>query len=158
MTTTGAPHKNLELMYRLRALGMADAILHVGTHPDDEDVGMMAYMARKMGARVVYWSATRGEGGQNRIGPYQGASLGVYRSWESLAARQVDGGEALFGPFIDFGFSKEAAKPLERWGQQEVVREIVRAIRMVQPHIKRLTCTCKTRSPILNPRQRSVWV
>ena len=114
---------------------MANAVLHIGAHPDDEEVGLMAYMAHKSGVRIVYWSATRGEGGQNLIGPYQGEALGIYRSWESLAARAVDGGEALFGPFCDFGFSKNGEEALTKWGHTDVVREIVRAIRLVQPHI-----------------------
>jgi len=124
------------LIYRLRGLGMGGAVLHIGAHPDDEDVGLMAYLARKFGVRIVYWSATRGEGGQNRIGPDKQEALGVYRTWESLVARNVDGGEALFGPFYDFGFSKSGEETLAKWGGREaVVREIVRAIRCVQPQI-----------------------
>jgi LmbE family N-acetylglucosaminyl deacetylase len=95
-----------ELIYRLRGLSMGGAVLHIGAHPDDEDVGLMAYLAHKYGVRIVYWSATRGENGQNRIGPEKQEALGVYRTWESLSVRSVDGGEALFGPFYDFGFSK----------------------------------------------------
>lgn len=57
----------------------------------------MAYLARKFGVRIVYGSATRGEGGQNRIAPDKQEALGVYRSWESLATRAVDGGEASYG-------------------------------------------------------------
>jgi len=79
MTTLSSHQLHTNLFYQLRGLSMAGAILHIGAHPDDEDVGMVAYMARKFGVRVAYWSATRGEGGQNRIGPYQGAALGVYR-------------------------------------------------------------------------------
>jgi LmbE family N-acetylglucosaminyl deacetylase len=128
--------KSTDLIYRLRGLAMGGAILHIGAHPDDEDVGLMAYMARKFGVRIVYWSATRGEGGQNRIGPDREEALGVYRTWESLAARAVDGGEALFGPFYDFGFSKSGEETLAKWGgRRVVVREIVRAIRKVQPLI-----------------------
>ena len=82
---------NSELIYRLRGLAMGGAVLHIGAHPDDEDVGLMAYLARKLGVRIVYWSATRGEGGQNRIGPDKQEALGVYRTWESLVARNVDG-------------------------------------------------------------------
>jgi LmbE family N-acetylglucosaminyl deacetylase len=130
-----SPKRNVDLIYDLKRLGMAATILHIGAHPDDEDIGMVVYMARKLGTRVVYWSATRGEGGQNRIGPYRGTALGVYRAWETLAAREVDGGEALFGPFIDFGFSKNGAEALDKWGHEGVVREIVRAIRYVQPQI-----------------------
>ena len=135
MSTTSLHQLNANLYYQLRGLPMGGAILHLCSHPDDEDVGMVAYMARKLGVRVVCWSATRGEGGQNRIGPYQGEALGVYRTWESLAARAVDGGEALFGPFIDFGFSKNGAEALDKWGRERLTREIVRAIRLVQPQV-----------------------
>jgi LmbE family N-acetylglucosaminyl deacetylase len=136
MTRYDAPQKNSDLIYRLRGLAIAGAILHIGAHPDDEDVGMLAYMARKFGLRIVYWSATRGEGGQNRIGPDRSEALGVYRTWESLAARAVDGGEALFGPFYDFGYSKSGDETLAKWGgAQLVTAEIVRAIRLVQPQI-----------------------
>jgi LmbE family N-acetylglucosaminyl deacetylase len=136
MPNYDSPQKNTDLIYRLHGLSMAGAILHIGAHPDDEDVGLMAYMARKLGIRIVYWSATRGEGGQNRIGPDRDEALGVYRTWESLDARAVDGGEALFGPFFDFGFSKSGEETLAKWGGRELVtREIVRAIRLVQPQI-----------------------
>ncbi|MEM7117102.1 MAG: PIG-L family deacetylase [Chloroflexota bacterium] len=135
MTTSHTTTANNDLFYQLKRLGMGGAILHIGVHPDDEDVGMMAYMARKMGVRVVYWSATRGEGGQNRIGPYLDEALGVYRTWESLNARAADGGEALFGPFVDFGFSKHGKEGLNKWGKEALVREIVRAVRDVQPQI-----------------------
>lgn len=82
-----APQRNTPLIYLMPGLGMAGVVLHIGAHPDDEDVGLMAYMAHKFGVRIVHWSATRGEGGQNRIGSYQGEALGVYRTWESLSAR-----------------------------------------------------------------------
>jgi LmbE family N-acetylglucosaminyl deacetylase len=124
-----------QLVYRLRGLGMAGTVLHIGAHPDDEDFGLLAYMNRKWGVRAVYWSATRGEGGQNRINAYTGEALGVYRTWESLAARALDGGECLFGPFYDFGYSKNAEETLAKWGHRALVREVIRAIRLVQPHI-----------------------
>jgi LmbE family N-acetylglucosaminyl deacetylase len=128
-------HGTCGIQTALRGLSMAGCVLHVGAHPDDEDVGLIAYVARKHGARAVYWSATRGEGGQNHIGPYSGLALGVYRTWESEAARVGDGGECLFGPFFDFGFSKTGDEALGRWGIEATVREIVRAIRMVQPDV-----------------------
>ncbi|HVE76249.1 MAG TPA: cyclic nucleotide-binding domain-containing protein [Actinomycetota bacterium] len=125
----------LDLFYRLKGLPNAAAVLHVGAHPDDEDVGFMTYLERKLGLRVVYWSATRGEGGQNRLNSYSDEALGVYRTWESLAARRSGGGECLFGPFFDFGYSKNGEEALSKWGRESVIREIVRAIRLVQPHI-----------------------
>src|SRR5687767_14300125 len=119
----------------MRGLRSIGTVLHVGAHPDDEDAGLIALMARKYGARVVYWSATRGESGQNRIGPYSGEALGIYRTWESLAARAIDGGESQFGPFSDFGYCTTADQAIERWGREELLREIVRVIRLVQPQV-----------------------
>ncbi|HEX2912078.1 MAG TPA: cyclic nucleotide-binding domain-containing protein [Chloroflexia bacterium] len=123
------------LAYLIKSMPVGGAILHLGAHPDDEDVGLLSYLSHKYGVRAVYWSATRGEGGQNRINGYQNEALGVLRTWESLAARAIDGGECLFGPFFDFGFCKNAEKAFSNWNQERVVLEIVRAIRQVQPQI-----------------------
>jgi LmbE family N-acetylglucosaminyl deacetylase len=128
-----APRRIERLACRIRGLKTIGTVLHIGAHPDDEDAGLIAYMARKHAARTVYWSATRGESGQNRLGRYTGEALGVYRTWESLAARAIDGGESLFGPFYDFGYSKHGAEAAAKWDAHALVREIVRAIRLVQP-------------------------
>jgi LmbE family N-acetylglucosaminyl deacetylase len=114
---------------------MAGAVLHVGAHPDDEDSGLLAYLAHGLNVRTVYWSATRGEAGQNRLNSYRGEALGVFRTWESEDARAIDGAEALFGPFYDFGYSKSGSEALAKWRRDAVLREIVRAIRLVQPEI-----------------------
>jgi LmbE family N-acetylglucosaminyl deacetylase len=124
-----------DLVYLVRGLGSTGDILHVGAHPDDEDSGLIAMLARGRGARVVSWSATRGESGQSRVAPYAGRELGVYRTWETLDARTVDGGESWFGPFYDYDYSKSGAETLEKWGRERLVREIVRAIRGAQPQI-----------------------
>jgi LmbE family N-acetylglucosaminyl deacetylase len=123
------------LSYRLMSLRMAGAVLQVGAHPDDEDSGLLAYLSHGLGVRAVYWSATRGESGQNRLNGYRDEALSVFRSWESEDARAIDGAEALFGPFYDFGYSKSGSETLAKWGRQAVIREIVRAIRLVQPEI-----------------------
>jgi LmbE family N-acetylglucosaminyl deacetylase len=122
-----------QLIYALRALPIAASVLQLGAHPDDEDTGMLVTVSHGLGARAVYWSATRGEGGQNRRGPEMEEALGIVRTWESLQARQLDGGEVLYGPFYDYGFAKHGEDVLERWERDEVVREIVRAIRLVRP-------------------------
>jgi len=124
-----------ELAYLLRSLRTNACVLYVGAHPDDEESALLAMLAHGLGARAVYWCATRGEGGQSRMAPYTGRELGVYRTWESLAAREIDGGESLFGPFYDYGFSKNGAEALEKWGAENVVRELVRAIRSVRPQV-----------------------
>jgi LmbE family N-acetylglucosaminyl deacetylase len=124
-----------ELYTRIQGLKSSISLLHVGAHPDDEDVGLLAYTAFKHFGRAVYWSATRGEGGQNMVNHYLEESLGVYRTWESLAAREMDGGECLFGSFMDFGFSKTAEETFSRWGRERLTRELVQAIRQIQPRI-----------------------
>ena len=127
---------NRLLIHRIKKLGRAASVLHVGSHPDDEEIGLLAYISFKHYGRAVYWSATRGESGQNRINQYQGDALGVYRTWESLAAREVDGAECLFGPFADFGFSKVAGEAFEKWGGKgNVVKELIYAIRLIQPQV-----------------------
>lgn len=127
--------RNFQLVYALHRIPMAAAVLHLGAHPDDEDTGMLALVSRGRGARAVYWSATRGEGAQNYVGPDRNERLGIVRTWESLAAREYDGGEVLYGPFIDFGFTKTGEFALARWNRDAVLREIVRTIRLVRPAV-----------------------
>lgn len=126
---------HLNLFIRLKQLGTVCSVLHVAAHPDDEDIGLLAYVSYKHYGRAVYWSATRGENGQNIANAYKGKALGVYRTWESMAAREVDGGECLFGPFIDYGYSKNAEEALSKWDKENMSRELVRAIRLVQPQV-----------------------
>ncbi|MGW2587991.1 PIG-L family deacetylase [Streptomyces virginiae] len=125
----------LRLIDDIRALGRACVVLHLGAHPDDEEGGMIALLSQRYAARAVYWSATRGEGGGNRRGPEQAEALGLVRTWESLEARAIDGGEVRYGPFYDFGFSKSGADSLRRWGRDAMVRELVRVIRTIQPQV-----------------------
>lgn len=123
------------LLYSLKGLQTIGTVLHIAAHPDDEDIGLLSYISHKYGAKAVYWSATRGEAGQNRIAPYLDTELGVFRSWEANNARAIDGGTCLYGPFIDFGYTKTAAECLQKWGKTEVLKEMVRVIRAVQPQI-----------------------
>ncbi len=124
-----------DLFYQLRSLPVAGTVLHLGAHPDDEDSGLIAFLSRGLGLRTVYWSATRGEGGQNQLGSERGEALGIIRTWESMEARSIDGGEVLYGPFFDFGFSKTGLATLAKWGREDLTREIVRAIRSVRPQV-----------------------
>jgi LmbE family N-acetylglucosaminyl deacetylase len=128
-------YRSRPLLFRLKKLGTSKTVLHVGVHPDDEEIGLLSYISYKHYGRPVYWSATRGESGQNRVNNYKGDALGVYRTWESLLVREGDGGECLFGPFVDFGFSKSSDEAFSKWGKENIIRELVRAIRLVQPQI-----------------------
>ncbi len=124
-----------QLFIKLNKLRTSKTVLHIGAHPDDEEIGLLSYFSFKHFARTVYWSATRGEAGQNRINNCSGDALGIYRTWESINAREIDGTESLFGPFIDFGFSKNADETFSKWGKDRLLSELVRAIRIVQPQV-----------------------
>ena len=119
----------------LRRLQTTASVLHVGAHPDDEDSALIARLARGDGARVAYLSLTRGEGGQNRIGPELFEALGVIRTEELLQARRLDGGEQFFTRAFDFGFTKTRAEAAARWNEREVLGDIVRVIRKFRPTV-----------------------
>jgi LmbE family N-acetylglucosaminyl deacetylase len=111
------------------------SVLHTAAHPDDENNALLAYLARGRFARTAYLSLTRGDGGQNRIGPELVEALGIIRTEELLAARRVDGAEQFFTRAYDFGFSKSADETLAKWGHEEILGDIVRVIRMFRPDV-----------------------
>lgn len=131
-------YRNEGVVGAVRALRRAESgrrVLHVGAHPDDEDSALLAWLSFGQNARVSYLSLTRGEGGQNRIGPEKYADLGALRTAELLEAREIDGARQLFGRMIDFGFSKTGEEALRIWGRENIVEDMVRAIRMTRPHV-----------------------
>ncbi|MEZ5345269.1 MAG: PIG-L family deacetylase [Pyrinomonadaceae bacterium] len=117
----------------LKRLQTTASVIHTGAHPDDEDSGLLAYLARKEQARTAYLSLNRGDGGQNVIGEELFESLGVIRTEELLQARRLDGGEQFFTRVMDYGFSKSRAEAARIWGEQLVLGDMVRAIRYYRP-------------------------
>jgi hypothetical protein len=89
----------------LRRLGTTKRVLMIGAHPDDEDTALLAELALGDGADVAYLSLTRGEGGQNLIGPEVQVGLCLVRCEELLAARRVVGATQFVSRAYDFGFS-----------------------------------------------------
>ena len=124
-----------ELKQTLDRLNTLGSLLMLGAHPDDERETMIAYFARGRRLRTAYLSATRGEGGQNLIGPEQSEYLGVIRTQELLAARRLDGGEQFFTRAIDFGYSKSSEETLAKWGRERVLGDMVRVIRRFRPDV-----------------------
>lgn len=117
----------------IKRLGVVASVLHTGAHPDDEDSGLLAYLARGRQARTAYLSLTRGDGGQNLIGPELYEALGVIRTEELLAARRIDGAQQFFTRAFDFGFSKSRTETLSKWDREAVLGDMVRVIRTFRP-------------------------
>jgi LmbE family N-acetylglucosaminyl deacetylase len=116
------------------------SFLQVTAHPDDEDGGLLTLLSRTRGVRTGLISLTRGEGGQNKIGPELFDELGVTRTEELLASGRFYGIEQFFTRAVDYGFSKTLAEALQKWRFADpdggpVVADLVRAIRTFQPDV-----------------------
>jgi LmbE family N-acetylglucosaminyl deacetylase len=123
------------ILQDLRSFDTMGSVLYVAAHPDDENTQLIAYFARGRNYRTAYLSVTRGDGGQNEIGPEFGERLGLARTEELLAARKIDGGRQFFTRALDFGYSKSMDETLAIWDRQQVVADIVRVIRTFRPDV-----------------------
>lgn len=126
------PGAILSELKRVRATGR---VLHVAAHPDDENTRLIAYLANGRHYATGYLSLTRGDGGQNLIGPELRDELGLIRTQELIAARRVDGGRQFFTRANDFGFSKSVDETLRVWDREQVLADTVRVIRTFRPHV-----------------------
>jgi LmbE family N-acetylglucosaminyl deacetylase len=123
------------LAHTLRQLGADKRVLVIGAHPDDEDTQLLVYLSRGLGAQAAYLSLTRGEGGQNLIGPELGPALGIIRTAELLAARELDGAGQYFTRAYDFGFSKSADETFTFWPRDSILKDVVDVVRRFRPQI-----------------------
>jgi LmbE family N-acetylglucosaminyl deacetylase len=132
-----APQKKnaSEIYHDLQKLNFLGTALYLAAHPDDENTRLISYLANDVKARTAYLSITRGDGGQNLIGPEIRELLGVIRTQELLAARSTDGGSQFFTRANDFGYSKHPDETLRIWNRDEVQSDVVRAIRKFKPDI-----------------------
>ncbi|MDH3222879.1 MAG: PIG-L family deacetylase, partial [Gemmatimonadota bacterium] len=120
---------------QMRKLDGVKRVLMIGAHPDDEDTSLLAALAQGAGAETAYLSLTRGEGGQNLIGPEQHEGLGIIRTGELVSARRVDGGRQFFTRAFDFGYSKNIEEALAHWPEDDVMRDVVYVVRKFRPHV-----------------------
>ncbi len=121
-----------QLLKKLNVLG---TVLYVAAHPDDENTSLISYFANDKLYRTAYLSATRGDGGQNLIGPEIREKLGIIRTQELLAARRTDGGRQFFSRANDFGYSKNAKETQGIWDRDKVLADFVRTFRRFRPDI-----------------------
>ncbi|SEK54452.1 GlcNAc-PI de-N-acetylase [Aquimarina amphilecti] len=126
---------SVEIHEAIKKLNFLGSVLYVAAHPDDENTRLISYMANQVKARTAYLSLTRGDGGQNLIGPEIRELLGVIRTQELLAARNTDGGEQIFTRANDFGYSKHPDETLAIWDKKEVLNDVVWAIRKFRPDV-----------------------
>ncbi len=124
-----------EIYHELQKLNFLGTALYVAAHPDDENTRLISYLSNHIKARTAYLSMTRGDGGQNLIGPELRELLGVLRTQELLAARRVDGGEQQFSRANDFGYSKHPNETLKIWDKEAVLADAVRTIRALKPDV-----------------------
>lgn len=119
----------------LNKLNFLGSVLYVAAHPDDENTRVITYLSNGQLAATAYLSLTRGDGGQNLLGPEIRDQLGVIRTQELLAARRIDGGRQFFSRANDFGYSKSAEETLRIWGKDSVLSDVVRVYRKFQPDV-----------------------
>ena len=123
------------ILQELKSFREMGSVLYIAAHPDDENTLLIAYLARERNYRTAYLSLTRGDGGQNVLGPQFDEKLGVARTQELLAARRLDGGQQFFSRAMDFGFSKDYKETLGIWDRQQVLSDVVRVIREFRPDV-----------------------
>jgi LmbE family N-acetylglucosaminyl deacetylase len=124
-----------EIRLRLKKLNFLGSVLYVAAHPDDENTRVIAYLASERLAAAAYLSMTRGDGGQNLIGPEIRDLLGLIRTQELLAARRIDGGQQFFTRANDFGFSKNVTETFETWNKAEILSDVVKVYNEFQPDV-----------------------
>ncbi len=124
-----------EILEGIKKLNVLGSVLYVAAHPDDENTRVIAALSKEERITTAYLSITRGDGGQNLIGPEIEELLGLIRTQELLAARRIDGGQQFFTRAVDFGYSKSADETLEFWGKEDVLSDVVRVVRQFQPDV-----------------------
>ncbi len=124
-----------DLYEGIQKLNFLGSVLYLAAHPDDENTRLIAYLANEVKANTAYLSLTRGDGGQNLVGPEIEELLGVIRTQELLAARRIDGGRQFFTRANDFGYSKHPDETLRLWNRDDVLSDVVWIIRKWQPDV-----------------------
>ena len=130
-----ASYSSSEIYDDLLRLQNKTTVMYVAAHPDDENTRIISWLTHEKHVDAVYLSLTRGDGGQNLIGTEKGELLGLLRTQELLEARKIDKGRQWFTRALDFGYSKTATETLRFWDKQQILGDVVWAIRKNRPEI-----------------------
>lgn len=130
-----AKQNAVEIFADIQKLNFLGSVLYIAAHPDDENTRLISFLSNEVKARTGYLSLTRGDGGQNLIGPELREALGSIRTQELIEARKIDGGEQFFTRANDFGYSKNPEETLLIWDKNEVLSDIIWQIRNFQPDV-----------------------
>ncbi|MBW3129918.1 PIG-L family deacetylase [Hymenobacter profundi] len=124
-----------EILLGLKKLNVLGSAMYIAAHPDDENTRFLAYLANGRLLETSYLSCTRGDGGQDLIGPEIREQLGLIRTQELLAARRIDGAHQFFTRANDFGFSKTSQETFTIWDKEQVLADMVWVIRQRRPDV-----------------------
>jgi LmbE family N-acetylglucosaminyl deacetylase len=119
----------------LRHLPNDGAVLMVTAHPDDENNGLLVKLSRGLGIKTSLLTVTRGDGGQNEIGPELFQAIGILRTEELAAVHKYDGVDQYFTRAYEFGYSFSDEETFQKWGREEILRDVVRVVRKVRPDV-----------------------
>ncbi len=118
----------------VQRLSTTASLMHTTAHPDDEQAGMLTFLARGHGVRTSLLTLNRGEGGANAIGEELFDALGAIRTEELLLAGRTYGlSRQYFTNAVDYGFSKTLEEAFASWDREAVLADMVRAIRTERP-------------------------
>src|SRR5271154_982495 len=123
-----------ETVEAIQKARVSTRILFITAHPDDEWSSLLAYLSHGLNADVALLTITRGQGGQNAIGPEQDGELGVVRTEELLAAGKCYGVQQYFTRALDTGYLKSPEQASKVWGNL-ALEDMVRVIRTYRPDV-----------------------
>ncbi|MCA6422722.1 MAG: PIG-L family deacetylase [Flavobacterium sp.] len=126
---------SVEIYNQIQKLNFLGSVLYIAAHPDDENTRLISFLSNDTKAQTAYLSITRGDGGQNLIGPELRELLGVIRTQELIEARKIDGGIQFFTRANDFGYSKNPEETLQIWNKEQVLSDVIWTIRKFQPDV-----------------------
>lgn len=130
------PASSVQIYHELNQLNNLASVLYLAAHPDDENTRMLGWLVNEKHIPTAYLSITRGDGGQNILGPHLGPALGLIRTYELLEARKLDGGAGqYFTRAVDFGFSKTSEETFKHWDEKTLTGDVVWVMRQFRPDV-----------------------